>query len=297
MENINQETPEIPFVPVSKPEEIDQPFSPNNPPWGSLMAILLWAASFALIAIVPILFLVPYLASQNINFSDADQLVQFSTKDPTALLLQIGAVIPAHLITLLLAWMIVTQFRKHSFTKMLGWEWGGFKWWHAVLLLISVLGLAFALTQIFGEQDNDLMKILRSSRAMVFLVAIMATFSAPIVEEVVYRGVLYSAFQRTFNVPAAVFFVTLIFAAVHFPQYWGDHATLITLVFLSLVITLIRVKTDNLLPCIFFHFVINGFQSIILIMEPYIPDSMSTTKPAAEAFIYSVWKTGSVFLM
>ncbi len=261
------------------------------------MAVFVWLVSFILIAVIPMLFLLPYLASQNINFSDSEKLVEFSTNDPTALLLQIGAVIPAHLLTLFLAWMVITNFRKYSFTEMLGWKWGGFKWWHTILLLISVFGLAFAMVSIFGEQDNDLMKILRSSRAMVFLVAIMATFSAPIVEEVVYRGVLYSAFQRTFNVPIAVFLVTLVFAGVHFPQYWGDYSTLITLTFLSLLITLIRVKTDNLLPCIFFHFVINGLQSILLILQPYLPESLTEVKPAGEALFHTAWQTGSIFLM
>lgn len=297
MENINQESAEIPFIQNAASAEPEKPFSPDNPPWGSPMAVFVWVISFGLIVFVPMLFLVPYLASQNINVSDADKLVEFSTKDPTALLLQIGAVIPAHLITLFLAWMVITNYRKYSFTEMLGWKWGGFKWWHTVLLLISVFGLALAVQAIFGEQDNDLMKILRSSRAMVFLVAIMATFSAPVVEEVVYRGVLYSAFQRTFNVPIAVLLVTLVFAGVHFPQYWGDYSTLITLVFLSLVITLIRVKTGNLLPCIFFHFVINGLQSILLILQPYLPESMGATKPAGEAMFHTIWQTGSIFLM
>ncbi|MCB1024445.1 MAG: CPBP family intramembrane metalloprotease, partial [Acidobacteria bacterium] len=295
VENINADDAKIAAIPDSVPEVTETHFSPNNPPWGSPMAVFVWLASFALIAIVPVLFLIPYLLSQNVNFSDQEKFVEIATKDPTSLLIQIGAVIPAHLITLLLAWLVITNYRKYSFTEMLGWKWGGFKWWHALLLLIAVFTLAYLMVSIFGEQDNDLMKILRSSRAMVYLVAVMATFSAPIVEEVVYRGVLYSAFQRTFNIPVAVFLVTLVFAGVHFPQYWGDYSTLITLTFLSLVITMIRVKTDNLLPCILFHFLINGIQSLLLVLQPLLPESMNTTKPAAEALIHTVWNAGLLY--
>ena len=172
---------------------------------------------------------------------------------------------------------------------MLGWEWGGYKWWQTTLIFIGLMASVFIVaavaTSIFGEQDNDFLKMLRSSRYVVFLVAIIATFSAPIVEEVVYRGVLYSSLQKALNVPMAVFLVTLVFAVVHFPQYWGSHATLIALTFLSLLITMIRVKTNNLLPCIVFHFVVNGIQSILLVLQPYLPETLNTTKKV-EAFFF-----------
>ncbi len=284
MENINQD--DAPILSETQPENIvnAKRYSPNNPPWNSIVAFFLWFVSVLLIAVVPALFLLPHLINQRIGFSDGEALVRFTQSDPTSLMLQIGAIIPAHLITLVLAWVIVTRLNTFSFTEMLGWKWGGFRWWHAVFLLASVFAMMLATSSIFGQQDNDLMRILRSSRVIVFMVAFMATFSAPIVEEVVYRGVLYSAFQRSFGIPLAVVFVTLVFSAVHFPQYWGDYSTLITLTFLSLVITLIRVKTNNLLPCILFHFVVNGLQSIVLILEPYLPEALNATKPVGQIF-------------
>jgi membrane protease YdiL (CAAX protease family) len=127
------------------------------------------------------------------------------------------------------------------------------------------------LTSYFGETDNELLRILRSSRTAVILVAILATFTAPIVEEVVYRGVLYSALQRTVGVWMAVFLVTLLFAIVHVPQYLPDYVAISMICLLSLILTLVRVWTKNLLPCIVLHFVFNGIQSVILILEPYLP--------------------------
>ncbi len=285
VENINPDSPEIELNPRETSEMTERALSPNNPPWNSAIAFALWAVSVLLIIVVPAVFLIPYLISQNIDLSNQQQLANFAQKDPTSIILQIGAIIPAHIITIALAWFVVTKVNKHSFTEMLGWEWGGFKWWHVVLLLLGVFTLGVATTSLLGQQDNDLLRILRSSRYVVFLVAFMATFSAPIVEEVVYRGVLYSAFQRTFGVAAAVGLVTFVFALVHFPQYWGDYATLITLTALSLVITLIRVVTNNLLPCIVFHFVFNGIQSVLLVLQPYLPEALDGTKPS-EAFYY-----------
>jgi membrane protease YdiL (CAAX protease family) len=277
---MNQENIENQEIIEPKPSTSLTKYSPDNPPWNSLEALGVWVFSVAAIAVLGMIFLFSYLSNQNVNFYDAQAFEQ-AIKQPGAVLVQIAAVIPAHILTILVAWFVITRFKKHSFTKMLGWNWAGYNWWQVVLimlgLLVLVFGVALAMSEIFGQKDNDLLKILRSSRYAVFLVAFMATISAPFVEEVVYRGVLYSAFQRTFNIPIAVLLVTLVFALVHFPQYWGDYATLTTLMFLSLVLTLIRVKTGSLLPCILFHFLINGIQSVMLILEPYFPNTLNAS--------------------
>jgi membrane protease YdiL (CAAX protease family) len=245
--------------------------TPNNPPWNSGMAFLVWFVSVGLILILPSLFILPYLVSKDIPLSGNPDLGKLIFADPQAIAISLGATMFAHLLTIILAWFIVTRFKTYSFTEMLGWRWGGFKFWHGLVILVAVYAVALTLANLLGTQENEMTKILASSRAAVFMVAILATFSAPIVEEVVYRGVLYSAFQRTFNPSIAVVSVTVLFAAVHVPQYLPDYATIISICFLSLIITLIRAKTDNLLPCIVFHTVFNGIQSVLLILEPYIP--------------------------
>jgi membrane protease YdiL (CAAX protease family) len=103
--------------------------------------------------------------------------------------------------------------------------------------------------------------------------AFLATFTAPFVEEVVYRGVRYSAFQRTFGVVLAVISVTVLFAAVHVPQYYPSYVTIALLTFLSLILTLVRVRTRNLLPCVVLHFMFNAIQSFSLVLEPYLPQN------------------------
>lgn len=245
--------------------------TPNNPPWSSPAALGFWLVSILFIFVLPSLLLLPYLFGKGVQLSDNSQLMETILNDPAAIAISLGGTFLAHILTLALGWVLVTNYRKYSFREMLGWNWGGFRIWHGALILIGIYAAAVALTNLLGTQENEMSKILESSRLAVYLVAFVATVSAPIVEEVVYRGVLYSAFQRTFNVPAAVIFVTFIFAAVHFRQYYPDYATLISICLLSLVITLIRAKTDNLWPCIVFHTVFNGLQSLLLILSPYLP--------------------------
>ncbi len=243
---------------------------PNNPPWTSLTAVGVWVASVAFILIIPSLFLLPYLMSLTPPITQADQIVEFAKSDPTSIFLQIAAIIPAHILTLLLAWMVATRVRKYPLRKTLGFEKGGFAWWHYCIILGGFFAVAAVVGMYFPEQENDLIRILRSSRAAVFIVAFVATFTAPIAEEIVYRGILYSAFQRTFGVTAAFLLVTFLFALVHVPQYYPSYSTIFLLTLLSVILTLIRVKSGNLLPCIILHTIFNGFQSALLILEPYL---------------------------
>lgn len=250
--------------------------SPNNPPWNSWMAALTWLISVFLIALIPSIGVLIYLSQRGVNLGDSVQLTETMQNDPTALLINIIGVIPAHLLTLLVAWLVITYGRKYSFTEMLGWQSGGFKILHLIGIVIGFFMFAAILSSFIPEQENDFIRLLRSSRSAVLVVAFMATFSAPIVEEVIYRGVLYSAFQRTFGVAGAVVLVTLLFAAVHVPQYYPSLVSILTICFLSLIITLVRVKSGNLLPCIILHTIFNGIQSVLLVAEPYLRQYISS---------------------
>jgi membrane protease YdiL (CAAX protease family) len=259
---------------IKDPIRIPQPtqptgFGPNNPPWGILGGIGVWIGSVLCILIIPAIFLIPYLALHKPRILDNDALVKFATSDPMAVILQIVAILPAHLLTVLIAWLVVTKVRKYNFREMLGWKTDGWQMWAAfAIIIVAFYGLSILVAQVSPEQDNDLLKILRSSREAVYLVAIIATLTAPFVEEVVYRGVLYSAFQKAMGVPAAFVLTTLLFAVVHVPQYWPSYSTIFLLTLLSLILTAIRVKTNNLLPCIIFHTIFNGIQSIAMVAEP-----------------------------
>lgn len=281
MENINQESVES-YSEVNLQMDFpnDNP-APNNPPWSSWAAFFVWFASVGFIVVIPGLFVFPYLAGQGIQFADKARLTEFLQNDPTTILISVIAIIPAHILTLVLAWAVVTKLNKFSFFETLGWKWCGFNWWNYLLILVAIFAIAGITSYYFPEQDNDLLKILRSSRAAVYVVAFIATFTAPLVEEVVYRGVLYSALQKSFGVPIGVFLVTVLFSAVHVYQYYPSYSTISLIVLLSLVLTLVRVRTKNLLPCVILHTIFNGIQSLLLILQPFLENIGAQEKAAA----------------
>lgn len=265
---------------------VDKNPTPDNPSWNWLSASGIWLASLVFLAL-PTVFALFYAAAKNVDLRNAESLKDFLLNDSGAILLQIILVFPAHLLTLALCWAVVTRFNKFSFRGMLGWNWGGFNFWHIAVIIVAFFLLAYALTAYFGEQENELTRILHSSRAAVYIVAFLATFTAPIVEEVVYRGIIYSAFYKAFGVVVAVIVASTLFAAVHFLQYNGDVTALIMICLLSLVLTLVRVRTRNLLPCIVLHTVFNGIQSLLLILEPYLNFGTSNENHSA---LFHLWK-------
>jgi len=145
------------------------------------------------------------------------------------------------------------------------------------------MGLLYSL----GDADTQLDRILRSSRAAALLMAFMATVSAPLMEEVVYRGLLYSALQRWTGAIGAVALVTLIFAGLHVWQYWPNFGAISAILLLSLALTVVRARTGRLLPCYMIHLVFNGIQSVIIVADPYIRRVIETPQPeAAPAIIH-----------
>jgi membrane protease YdiL (CAAX protease family) len=259
--------------------------TPDNPPWNSLIAVGVFIASVLAIIIVPTIVVLPYVVSQGPGFGDNQALGGFLQQDPWAIILQMVAIIPAHLLTLAVAWAVVTRARTFSFRESLGWETGGMKWWHHVVILGAFFAIAIVVGNYFPEQENELTRILKSSRYAVFIIAFMATFTAPLVEEVIYRGLLYSAFQRTLGVGPGVAAVTLLFALVHVPQYYPSYSTIFLLLLLSLTLTAVRAVTGNLWPCIVLHTVFNATQSILLILEPYISTEVPIVEPTTGFFL------------
>ncbi|MEP7214473.1 MAG: CPBP family intramembrane glutamic endopeptidase [Acidobacteriota bacterium] len=265
--------------------------TPNDPPWNGWIALLVWLMSVLLVVVVPSVVVLAYVAPLRNQFSGQEALIEFVKSDPTAVVLQVVAIIPVHLLTILLAWAVVTRMRTYPFRSTLGWNSGGMRWWHYVLILVGIFALSAVVMGYYPEADNDLLRIVRSSRAAVFVIAALATFTAPLVEEVVYRGILYSAFQRAFGVVIAVGVVTALFALVHFPQYWPSYSTLFLLTLLSLILTMVRVRTGNLLPCIILHTVFNGLQSVALIAEPYFSTpAIDPSHVTTAAFLFSFIK-------
>jgi membrane protease YdiL (CAAX protease family) len=189
--------------------------------------------------------------------------------DPLLVVISVAATFPAHLLTLLICYLVVTDRGRRPFLKTLGWDWHPqFKWVHAVGLAFLMFAVAVGLEQLLPHRETELERILKMGTSVRVLVASLAVLTAPLVEEVVYRGVLYTGIERNWGKASGIFLVTGLFALVHVPQYWGSYAAIMGILTLSLVLTWLRAATGKLLPCVATHLVYNGIQSFLVLWAP-----------------------------
>lgn len=248
---------------------------PDDPPWGVLMAILVWLSSLLLLGILPVVFVLPYAAYRGITPAMPDYpraITELVLKDPTTIFLQVFSTLPAHLLTVLLVWAVVTRFGRQPFWETVGWNWGRwgrFGLWISIGLGVVLYAASSVVAQLLGgDKATPLDLILNSSTLTRYAIAFLATITAPFVEEFVFRGVLYSALQRAIGKVVAVIFVALLFTAVHILQYRTNYGVIAAVGLLSLGLTLVRAVSGRLLPCYIMHLVFNGIQSVIIVLKP-----------------------------
>lgn len=136
----------------------------------------------------------------------------------------------------------------------------------AVLLGFAVLLLGGLLTHLLAgqhpvQQDVSVMAG-KVSFGMKVLLALLVVGVAPLVEELVFRGVLLSGLASRMPVWVAVAVSALIFGAAHLPDFGYAWYPVPTLVLLGLVLGWLRVHSRSLWPSMVMHASNNFFAAI-----------------------------------
>ena len=96
---------------------------------------------------------------------------------------------------------------------------------------------------------------------------------APLVEELLFRGVIYDALCTFVPAGAAVVFQAMLFGSTHGTLLWILYSTLI-----GCVLGYVRKRTDSLWPCILMHSAFNGSSYLFTwFAERYSQDSATVT--------------------
>jgi membrane protease YdiL (CAAX protease family) len=281
------------FLPADSPQPSQTTATapdPDNPPWGFLKAFLTWFASVVILIVLPQILALPYIVTYYRGVPGPSKEILLS--DKTFILILVASSLPVHVLTLILAWAVASRFGKISPWKSLGLSWpNNFGIWKSTGLAVLLLVVSGFILYRFGGQDTDLERILRSSRAAAVLLAVIATTTAPLVEEVIYRGLLYSALQRLAGPVLGVIVVTSMFAGLHVFQYWPNFGAISAILLLSLVLTVIRARTGRLLPCYVIHLVFNGIQSVVIIADPFVQSMYRARHNATAGILHSLFTT------
>lgn len=140
-------------------------------------------------------------------------------------------------------WLCVTSFAQ------------SFCLWYLLMMLVQ-LGLSAAGTEMpDNPNDNAVMTMLEAERAPII---VSAVFLAPIVEEVLFRGVVFQSIRKKHRVLAYAVSVAL-FALMHVWQYavaaWDVSVLLYALQYvpITLALTWAYERSGSLWTAIFFH--------------------------------------------
>jgi membrane protease YdiL (CAAX protease family) len=262
---------------VSPIPQQEVPPDPDRPHWGAASGVSVWLASVAAVIVIPVIAVIAWYIIESArgahlpNLAAKDEMLEW-LKSPNLLLVQVLSTILAHAITIAICWAVVTQFGKQAFWTSLGWNWAGHSFWYWVVfsacVIVTLLGVTQVLSRFMPQsEENSFTELLKSSQQVRIAIAVLATFTAPLVEETVYRGILYSGLRRSFGLTATVVLVTLMFAGVHVLQYLGAWVSIAGLTLLSLALTVIRARTKSILPCVAIHTLNNAFFSVLILLN------------------------------
>lgn len=137
-----------------------------------------------------------------------------------------------------------------------------FQWLTIPVLFVSLLSLQFFMNAISLHVDKilpppgwflELFARLFESDLGIWGGLLRVVILAPIVEELIFRGVIFSGFQRIYPSFLAILFSALLFALFHLNPW-----QLIPTFLLGLVLGFVRHRTGSLLASIFTHALHNG---------------------------------------
>ena len=120
-------------------------------------------------------------------------------------------------------------------------------------LLMPLLTLPIILK--FAPKEFYAMDVVKTKDGIIYLLT--AALSAPVFEEIYYRGFIFSFFQSKLNSYWAVIITGIYFGFCHLSNIGNAHILLSLFIFYGFVLTLIRYFTNSLIPPIITHFVHN----------------------------------------
>lgn len=232
-----------------------------------------WLASVGTLLTVPVVVALPYLVYRIVKFGPPTP--EALTTDKTLIFFSVAAILPTHVLTIIFVWLVVTYGGRRPFWKNIDFDWPKNSSPMVVTLLSFLVAtllflLALGVTSIYGERKTDLDILIESSIYTRLATAFVAVFTAPLAEELIYRGLLYRALEKAAGMGVAIAIVSLLFAGVHVFQYRNNIAVIIVITVLSFTLTVTRAITGKLLPAFIIHLVFNGIQSILIVLSGFV---------------------------
>jgi uncharacterized protein len=151
-------------------------------------------------------------------------------------------------------------FRKTNIARMVGWT---------IILMLAIYGINILYSYLIATlhlniQTNDQVLLAESKYAplSVYASLLVATFIAPICEEIFFRGFLFMGLKRGMPAGWAIVISALLFAIAH-----GDPGSFIILFAIGLALAFLRWRSQSLWPTVLLHTVNNGLGALLIALS------------------------------
>ena len=229
--------------------------------------------SVILLLFVPVIYALPYMIYRIVKTGAPSP--ETLASDKMLIFFSVAGILPTHLLTFVVVWAIVSYAGRRPFWKNIEFDWPPNSN-HVMTTVVSVglaivlFSLAFLITSLYGERKTDLDLMIESSIYTRIATAFVAVVTAPLVEELIYRGLLYKALEKAAGVAISIAVVSLLFAGVHVFQYRNNLAVIAVITLLSVTLTVARAVSGKVLPAFIIHLVFNGIQSVLIVLSGFI---------------------------
>jgi membrane protease YdiL (CAAX protease family) len=247
-------------------EEISSPPSPagmrGRPPfWASLLWLPLFGFSYFLGAILYFFAagVVIGLRHPELTHAQLESMIQRNGMSPAGIagmyLVQFCLLMPlvflaAHFKTP--SWRQTLAFHRFAL-KSLGF-------WLSVL--IAYLLLQTLINSVFEIPSNDFLASISGTRSLAL--ALVVTTLAPVLEELLFRGYLFTAWRHTrLGLPGTLLLTSALFVGLHANQYHWVHLTFVFM--LAAILGLSREKTGSIWVPVILHGANNLISAVFVI--------------------------------
>jgi len=240
----------------------NEPQAPANPWTFRNLLVLIICAVLALLA-ANLLVIAGYAALQPVL--GWPKVSQAAHNNPF-LLLALQSVF--HALIFLTIYLFIAVNHRLPFWETLRWRMPAAP--KALLFFLGGIVLAVAIQimpPLLPDRDDFPLTRLFTSPEAGYAIAAFAILIAPFMEELIFRGVLFSFFQHLVGDRFAVLGTAALFAALHVPEYWGawNHVFLILVV--GLVFSGARGLTGSLAPSVILHVAYNASLMTALFLQ------------------------------
>jgi len=118
----------------------------------------------------------------------------------------------------------------------------------------AFLALTVLIVSVFLPTPADsALEDLLSTTASIVVFVIFGAAVAPLLEEIVFRGFLYSVLADLYGTGVAVPVTAVLFAALHVSQLRGNWPAVLLILLVGYIFTVVRKRSESLIPSVIMH--------------------------------------------